>query len=173
MIASADANLDAAVRDGAFREDLYHRLRVLPIRVPPLRDRPEDIPLLARAFLRESGTRHGRRRLRLTADAMSAIERHLWPGNIRELKHVIERSVLSLESAREEISTADLPTDLFEDFSRIYAPDATGRPTLDEVERRYIEIVLRAVKDNQGEAARLLGISRKALWEKRRRYGLR
>ncbi|HEX6973993.1 MAG TPA: sigma-54 dependent transcriptional regulator [Vicinamibacterales bacterium] len=173
VIASADANLEAAVRDGAFREDLYHRLRVLPLRIPPLRDRPADIQPLARAFLRESGARHGRPRLRLATDAASALERHTWPGNVRELKHTIERAVLSLDTDRDELRAQDLPPDLFEDVGHLYAPDATGRPTLDEVERRYIELTLRQTKDNQGEAARILGISRKALWEKRKRYGLR
>jgi DNA-binding NtrC family response regulator len=173
VIASADANLEAAVRDGAFREDLYHRLRVLPLRLPPLRDRAQDIPLLARAFLRESGTRHGRRSLKLTADALSALERHAWPGNVRELKHTIERTVLSMDAARDDVMASDLPVDLFEETSRLYAPDAAGEPTLEELERRYIELTLRRTKDNQGEAARILGISRKALWEKRKRFGLR
>lgn len=173
VIASAEANLEAAVRDGAFREDLYHRLRVLPLKVPPLRERRDDVLPLAREFLNEARRRHGRVALRLTRDAMSALERHSWPGNVRELKHAIERAVLSLEPGREEIAAADLPPELFEDAAAIYQPDAAGRPTLETVERRYIEIVLRQAKDNQSEAARVLGISRKALWEKRRRYGLK
>jgi DNA-binding NtrC family response regulator len=173
VIASADAHLEAAVRDGAFREDLYHRLRVLPLRLPPLRDHRGDIPPLARAFLRESGARQGRARLRLSNDAISALERYAWPGNVRELKHAIERTVLSLEPGRDEVRAMDLPPELFEDVAHLYAPDATGLPTLDEVERRYIEQTLRQTKDNQGEAAKILGISRKALWEKRKRYGLR
>lgn len=173
VIASADANLEAAVRDGAFREDLYHRLRVLPLRLPPLRDRRGDIPPLARAFVRESATRHERARLRLSADAVSALERHRWPGNVRELKHVIERTVLSLDAARDEIRATDLPPELFEETAGLFTADAKGGPTLEELERRYIEVTLRQTKDNQGEAARILGISRKALWEKRKRYGLR
>ena len=81
--------------------------------------------------------------------------------------------MLSLDPDRNTLSAADLPLELFEDPARLFEPDASRRPTLAELERRYIEIVLRQVKDNQGEAARILGISRKALWEKRRRYGLR
>ena len=92
---------------------------------------------------------------------------------MRELKHVVERTVLSLDPSRDEVRAADLPMELFEDASRLFEADASGRPTLDELERRYVELVLRQAKDNQGEAARILGISRKALWEKRRRYGLR
>ncbi len=173
VIASADAQLETAVRDGAFREDLYHRLRVLPIRLPALRDRRADIPPLARALLRVSAARDRRGRLRLSAEAISAFERYPWPGNVRELKHAIERTVLSLDRDRDEIRAADLPPELFEEVTELYAADTTGPPTLDEVERRYIEMTLRRVRDNQREAARLPGISRKALWEKRRRYGLR
>ena len=173
VIASAEANLESAVRDGAFREDLYHRLRVLPLKVPPLRERREDVLPLARDFLNEAGRRHGRGPLRLMRDAVSALERHAWPGNVRELKHTIERAVLSLEPGRDEIRAGDLPLELFDDVAAIFEPDAAGQPTLEAVERRYIEIVLRQVKDNQSEAARILGISRKALWEKRRRYGLK
>ena len=173
VIASADAGLEAKVRRGEFREDLYHRLRVLPLRLPPLRERRGDVPLLARAFLRESAARHKRGPLRLAPDAVSALERHAWPGNVRELRHVLERTVVSIEVDRAEIAAADLPPEVFDEPSNLYASDASGPPTLADLERRYIEVVLRQVKDNQSEAARVLGISRKALWEKRRRYGLR
>ena len=173
VIASAEANLEAAVRDGAFREDLYHRLRVLPLKVPPLRERREDVLPLAREFLNDARRRHGRGALRLTSSALSALERHIWPGNVRELKHTIERAVLSLEPGRDAIDSSDLPLELFDEVPAIYSPDTAGQPTLEMVERRYIELVLRHAKDNQSEAARILGISRKALWEKRRRYGLK
>jgi DNA-binding NtrC family response regulator len=173
VVASAEANLETAVTDGAFREDLYHRLRVLPLKVPPLRDRRSDILPLARLFVREAAGRHRRGTPRFSPDAASVLERYEWPGNVRELKHVIERAVLSLDAARDDIGVPELPVDLFDDTSRLYDADLKGRPTLDEVERRYIELVLRQTRDNQGEAARILGISRKALWEKRRRYGFK
>jgi two-component system response regulator HydG len=173
VVASAEAHLETAVRDGAFREDLYHRLRVLPIKVPPLRERREDVLPLAREFLNEARRRHSRPVLHFTPEAVSALERHAWPGNLRELKHTIERAVLSLEPGREVLDASDLPLELFEDAAAVYEADAIGRPTLEAVERRYIELVLRHAKDNQSEAARILGISRKALWEKRRRYGLK
>jgi DNA-binding NtrC family response regulator len=114
-----------------------------------------------------------RPRLRFSADAISALERHSWPGNVRELKHVVERAVLSSSAQAADVTAADLPVELFEDLSSLQQPDADGPPTLADLERRYIELVLRQTRDNQGEAARILGISRKALWEKRRRYGLR
>ena len=173
ILASADAMMETAVRDGAFREDLYHRLRVLPLRIPPLRERREDIVPLAREFVRDAALRHGRGTVRLTSEAASVLERYEWPGNVRELKHVVERAVLSLERGEEDLGAPQLPGDLFEDTASLYRADTIGSPTLEEVERRYIELVLRQVKNNQSEAARVLGISRKALWEKRRRYGLK
>jgi DNA-binding NtrC family response regulator len=173
VVASAEANLETAVKEGMFREDLYHRLRVLPLRVPPLRERRQDVLPLVRAFLRESTARHNRPPLRVSAGAASALERYGWPGNVRELKHVVERAVMSLDASRDELRAADLPLELFEDQEQTFQPVSSGLPTLDEVERRYIELVLRQVKDNQGEASRILGISRKALWEKRRRYGFK
>jgi DNA-binding NtrC family response regulator len=173
VVASAEANLETAVKEGMFREDLYHRLRVLPLRVPPLRERRQDVLPLVRAFLRESTARHNRPPLRVSTGAASALERYGWPGNVRELKHVVERAVMSLDASRDELRAADLPLELFEDQEQTFQPVSSGLPTLDEVERRYIELVLRQVKDNQGEASRILGISRKALWEKRRRYGFK
>ncbi len=173
VVASAEANLERAVTDGAFREDLYHRLRVLPLKVPPLRDRPADVLPLAHLFLREAAARQGRVAPRLTAAAAAVLQRYGWPGNVRELKHVVELAVLSLDAGREEIGTSEIPLEVFEDTAHLFDAGPSDRPTLEEVERRYIELVLRQVRDNQSAAARILGISRKALWEKRRRYGLR
>jgi two-component system response regulator AtoC len=173
VVASADATLESAVRDGAFREDLYHRLRVLPLRVPPLRERREDVIPLAKQFLREARLRHKRRALTFSPGAESALQRHRWPGNVRELHHTIERAVLSLDPERDVLAAEDMPLELFESVDHLYGSDESGPPTLEQIERRYIELVLRRVKENQGEAAQILGISRKALWEKRRRYGLK
>jgi DNA-binding NtrC family response regulator len=173
VVASAEANLESAVKDGAFREDLYHRLRVLPLKVSPLRDRRADILPLTRLFLRESAARHRRAAPRLSPAAAAVLERYGWPGNVRELKHVAERAVLSLDAERDEIDTPALPLELFEDTAHLFDAVQAGQPTLEDVERRYIELVLRQARDNQSQAARILGISRKALWEKRRRYGLK
>ena len=173
VIASGGVHIEAAVRDGAFREDLYHRLRVLPLRVPPLREHREDIELLARGFVKAVCARMARPAPTLADDAISALERHDWPGNVRELKHVIERALLSSDAGISQIRAADLPLELYDNVSETYAPDVEGQPTLAELERRYVELILRQTRDNQSEAARILGISRKALWEKRRRFGLR
>lgn len=172
VIASAGAGIEAAVRDGAFRGDLYHRLSVLPLHVPPLRERRPDILPLAERFLGETAGRYGRPALRLSPAAQGLLERHRWPGNVRELRHMIERTVVGLDPGRTEIAPGDLPIEVLEDAEAIAAADGAERPTLETLERLYITRVLRETRGNQTEAAQILGISRKALWEKRKRYGL-
>ncbi|HXH07910.1 MAG TPA: sigma-54 dependent transcriptional regulator [Vicinamibacterales bacterium] len=171
VIASAAEGIERAVREGLFRDDLFHRLRVLPLRVPPLRERRADIVPLARHFLRRAAAAAARPGLRWSPDAEAALQRYPWPGNVRELRHVVERAVLDVPAGRTEITTADLPLDLLADPA-VYMGGPRDRPTLGELERRYIELVLRETRGNQTAAARILGISRKALWDKRRRYGL-
>lgn len=172
VIASAADGLERAVQEGTFRDDLYHRLRVLPLEVPPLRDRRADILPLARAFIAKSAASAGREPLRLTRDAADALLRYPWPGNVRELKHTMERVVLQADPARREIDRADLPIELFDAPAAYLGAGPEDRPTLEVLERRYIELVLRETRGNQTAAAKLLGISRKALWEKRKRFGL-
>lgn len=170
ILASASADIETAVRDGLFRNDLYHRLRVLPLLIPPLRQRPEEILFLARRFILEIAGGLKRPPPELTADAGNALLRHRWPGNIRELRYTIERVLVS--GSAERITIADLPQEVLEEHESYLAPDGPSRPTLDEVERRYIELTLRHARGSQTAAARILGISRKALWEKRKRYGM-
>ena len=165
IVASAADGIEAAVKDGRFRMDLYHRLRVLPLRIPPLRQRAGDVPVLARRVLIELAT--GRRTPALSRAAMSLLNEHDWPGNVRELRHVLERAVMASDA---DLIDADDLADLAPSPARIAAGDSPDRPTLDELERRYIAFVLRETKGNQSRAAAVLGISRKALWEKRKRY---
>jgi DNA-binding NtrC family response regulator len=171
IVASAGAGIEGAVREGLFRDDLYHRLRVLPLHIPPLRERRQDILPLAQEFVDEAAERYNRAGLAFAGLTRELLERHAWPGNVRELRHVIERTIVGLEPGRSEIQPSDLPIEVFEDADALVAggPDL---PTLETLERRYIARVLRDVRGNQTEAARILGISRKALWEKRKRYGL-
>lgn len=174
IIASADARIEEAVREGNFRSDLFHRLRVLPLRIPPLRERRADILPLARRFLSEAARRMNRPTPALTRAAAGALQAYPWPGNVRELRHALERALVAMDPAdRRPIDVADLPLDVLDTPDAYYAPARDGRPTLDEVERRYIELTLREARGNQTKAARILGISRKALWEKRKRYGLK
>jgi two-component system response regulator HydG len=171
LIASADAGVEDAVRDGTLRAELFHRLSVLPVQIPPLRERPDDIMPFARMFVDEAAARIKRAPPAIAADAEDALLRYHWPGNVRELQHVIERVLLA--GVGDEITTADLPLDVLEANEAYLAPAAAKRPTLDEVERRYIELTLQVVRGNQTRAAEILGISRKALWEKRKRFGMR
>jgi DNA-binding NtrC family response regulator len=169
IIASADATIERAVDDGSFRAELFHRLRVLPMQVPPLRERPDDILPLAVAFLADLSARLQREPPAIAADAQEAMLRYRWPGNVRELQHVIERMLVG--GIGDVITASALPLDVLEGGEAYFAPTASARPTLDEVERRYIELTLQYARGNQTRAAAILGISRKALWEKRKRYG--
>jgi two-component system, NtrC family, response regulator HydG len=172
IVASAGDGLERAVQDGAFRDDLYHRLRVLPLHVAPLRERPGDVLPLARHFLARACSGAGRDSLRLTRAAGAALARYPWPGNVRELKHTMERVAMQTDAARREIEPADLPIEIFDAPEAYFGAGPGDRPTLAELERRYLELVLREQRGNQTETARRLGISRKALWEKRKRFGL-
>jgi DNA-binding NtrC family response regulator len=171
IIASADAGIEDAVRDGTLRAELFHRLSVLPVQIPPLRERPDEIMPLAQLFVAEVAAQLTRPAPAIAAGAEDALRRYRWPGNVRELRHVLERTLVA--GVGDEIAAADLPLDLLEGDDAYLAPAAAARPTLEDVERRYIEITLQYAKGNQTRAAAILGISRKALWEKRKRYGLR
>jgi len=170
VVASADAGVEDAVREGRFRGDLFHRIGVLPIRIPPLRERPEDIAPLARHFLGRAAAAASRVAPTIAPDVLGALRDYAWPGNVRELKHVVERALAAVD--RGGLTLRHLPQEILEGAA--LKPDALPgrRPTLDEVERRYIAATLQHARGNQTKAAQLLGISRKALWEKRKRYGL-
>jgi len=167
IVASAADGVESAVRDGRFRMDLYHRLRVLPLRLPPLRQRAGDVPVLVRRLLAE--LTNGRRAPVLSREAMALLGRHDWPGNVRELRHVLERAVMA--SNHGDIDAGDL-VELAPSPERVADGESRERPTLDDLERRYIAFVLRETRGNQSRAASVLGISRKARWEKRKRYGI-
>jgi len=170
IVASADAHVEDLVLKGAFRSDLYHRLRVLPLFVPPLRERPEDIVPFARYFLKAAASTARREAPPLSREVTAALRDYNWPGNVRELRHAIERAVQAADGG--PIALDHLPPEILE--APALKPDSAlaRRPTLDEVERRYIVATLQFARGNQTDAARILGISRKALWEKRKRYGL-
>ena len=169
VVASASEDIARAVAEGRFRTDLYHRLRVLPLRVPSLTERTGDLPILIRRLLSAIAETSGRSVPTLTPDALAALAGYRWPGNVRELGHVLERAVLNTDGP--VLSAADLPSSIVS--PELVADGATGeRPTLDALQRRYIAFVLKDTRGNQSRAAEILGISRKALWEKRKRYGM-
>jgi DNA-binding NtrC family response regulator len=162
IIAATNKNLKKAVAAGLFREDLYYRLKVIALDIPPLRDRRDDIPLLAHYFLRRAAERSRKTVTGFSDEAMEALCRYSYPGNVRELENVIERAVAL---AREEtIHLHDLPHDLRELEVFSFAEDGSHLRSLKEVEREYIQWVLRRVGRNRTRAARVLGIDRATLW---------
>jgi len=170
VIAATNKRLQDAVKEGKFREDLFYRLQIVPILMPPLRDRPEDIPLLIENFFEQFSAKHKRRRKRMSLDALQICQRFPWPGNVRQLRNTIERVVITCREPVVQI--ADLP-----DFLREHDRNSTLftiRPgtSLAEVEKLLIRQTLTHVSSNREEAAKTLGISRRALQYKLKEYGL-
>ena len=166
LIALTNVDLDEAVRRRAFREDLYYRLNVMRLHLPPLRERREDIEKLARIFLKTYAAKHGRNISAFAPDALAILKAYEFPGNVRELANTIERGVIVAGNAR--VEAADLPEALR--AAVLMQARATQRQTLAELEADYISETLAATGGNKSEAARLLGISRKNLYEKLARY---
>jgi len=169
VVAATNVELEHAVAEGKFRQDLYYRLSVVVIRVPPLRDRRSDIPLLVDEFLRTSCARAGRER-RLSDGALEMLNNYRWPGNVRELENTIERLVLF--SPGTVIEVADLPAGLGGQVPTAEQRIFADLPTLDEVERRYLLHVLENVKGNRSRAAEVMGIDRRTLYRMAERFGI-
>jgi DNA-binding NtrC family response regulator len=169
FLSSTTVDLRDAVEAGAFRDDLYHRLSVVPLTLPPLRERREDIVPLANHFIRRA-REHERVVVRaFDAAALDVLRGYRWPGNVRELRSVVERAMLFADN--ELITSAAFPPHVLEQPQALW----TGRdrlPSLRDVEECYIRHVLEQVGGSQTRAAAVLGISRKSLWERRRRYGI-
>jgi DNA-binding NtrC family response regulator len=169
VIAATNVPLEQAVAEGRFRQDLYYRLSVIVIRVPPLRDRRADIPLLIGSFLEDACRRAGQRKM-LSTSALDALLRHTWPGNVRELRNTIERLVVSSHGSMieafelTETVTAALPGPRDQPFSDL--------PTLDDLERRYLLHVLEAANGNRTRAAEILGVDRRTLYRMAERFGI-
>lgn len=170
VVAATNKNLQDAVATGKFREDLLYRLQIVPIAIPPLRERAEDIPLLVESFLEHFWTKHKRRRKRLSAEALQLCQRFPWPGNVRQLRNTMERLVITCKNGT--IDAGDLPSFLITHDRN--ATTFTIRPgmTLAEVEKLLIRQTLTHVTANREEAANLLGISRRSLQYKLKEYGL-
>jgi DNA-binding NtrC family response regulator len=170
VIAATNKKLQESVAQGKFREDLFYRLQIVPIVMPPLRERVEDVPLLVERFFEHFTAKHKRRRKRMSADAMLLCQRFPWPGNVRQLRNMIERLVITCRDAVVEVN--HLP-DFLRDYERnsITFEVRPGTP-LAEVEKLLIRQTLDHVTSNREEAARALGISRRALQYKLKEYGL-
>jgi two-component system response regulator AtoC len=166
LIALTNVDLDDAVKRRAFREDLFYRLNVVRLRVPPLRERREDIEKLARDLVKTYALKHGRDVTGINAEAMAILKAYEFPGNVRELANTIERA--TIVATETLIQVADLPEALRATIA--LQQRRKGRRTLAEVEEDYINETLEAAGGNKAEAARLLGISRKNLYERLARY---
>ena len=183
VVLATNQDLEQAVAAGTFREDLYYRINVISIEMPPLRDRKSDVQTLAEHFLRRFATEHGREGLHFAPDAVAALLAATWPGNVRQLENVIERAVVL--SQGDTIDASDLPAQLrgrspgVADPSAIDDPvDAAAAPrplkeALVAPERRIIEQALRHCGGNREHAAKVLGINRSTLFHKLRKLGIR
>ncbi|HEX6737987.1 MAG TPA: sigma-54 dependent transcriptional regulator [Vicinamibacteria bacterium] len=165
LVAATHHDLARLVEESRFRRDLFFRISTLPLRVPPLRERLEDIPLLARHFLDRFGLELGRRGATLSAEALAALQQYQWPGNVRELRNVLERALLVAEG--ETVRAQDLR---FASVPPAAIPD--GVLSLDELERCGIARALDAERGHVGRAAVRLGVPRSSLYKKIKRYGL-
>jgi DNA-binding NtrC family response regulator len=170
IIAATHRDLRAAIAEGKFREDLYYRLSMVELHVPPLRERPEDIALLARHFVQKFSREFGKQITGLTPRALIVLERHLWPGNVRELEHVIGRGCMLTDDALLDMD--DLPAGLTaQNGAGVEDPKQAVSP-LAEQEKRMVQEALREAGGNQSAAARKLGIGRDALRYKIKRHNL-
>ena len=173
IIAATNVDLKRAISGGAFREDLYYRLNVVPIAVPPLRSRPHDIPLLVDHFVRRYNQRFGKRITGLVPEALAALADYRWPGNIRELQNVVERAVVLGEGPL--VHLEDLPMDVVLGERHLRDGDAPALPlseALDQFERQVVARVLERVRWSQSEAAEILGLHRNTLLRKIAKWGL-
>ncbi len=173
LIAATHRDLEAMVREGTFREDLWYRLNVVPLEMPPLRRRREDIPLLAQHFLGKHAQRHGRPAPELAPDLVEHLERYAWPGNVRQLENVIERLVVLARA--DTLHAEDLPAEL-RGSEKVFGGVRMELPddgiVLDEVERELLREALERTGGNQSAAARYLGISRQTLIYRMQKHGL-
>ncbi len=171
VIAATNKDLEAEIAAGRFRQDLYFRLNVIPIRVPPLAERREDIPLLVETFMTKLGKRMGIKPKKVTPEAVEALLAYPWPGNVRELRNLVERLLIMVPG--EEVTPADLPMRLAE--GKVFWP---SRPlplkqAREAFEREYIAQVLKACEQNMSQAARILGLERSHLYRKVKALGLK
>jgi DNA-binding NtrC family response regulator len=159
VLSATNADIGAEVQEGRFREDLLFRLNTVEIRLPPLRNRREDVPALAAHYLELHGRKYGKRLEGVTPDAIAALLAHGWPGNVRELDHVIERAVLLARGPKLDVGDLALG-------SARAGQGAFERMTLDQAERHLIQLALERCSGNVSDAARDLGVSRSALYRK-------
>ena len=170
ILAATNKDLKNEVEKGTFRQDLYYRLAVITVEVPPLSERKDDIPLLSQHFLEKFSTAQGKQVEKISHDVMDILMSYAFPGNVRELENIIERAV-TLTSG-DTVETSQLPADLREQRFDIRRRPKTEFLTLEENEKEYIGWVLEQVNGNKTKAAEILGIDRVSLWRKLKRYSM-
>jgi DNA-binding NtrC family response regulator len=171
IVAATNRDLEEEIRRGGFRSDLFYRLNVITLHLPPLRDRPEDVPVLAEHFLDKFSASRGREALPLSPEALSALQAYDWPGNVRELENALERAAVL--TGGERIEPASLPPRITERQAQpLVAAPTPPNPTLEIIERAYIHWVLQSEHGNKTRAAEVLGIDPSTLYRKLQRYGV-
>jgi transcriptional regulator with PAS, ATPase and Fis domain len=168
LVCATNIDLDAALRDGKLREDLYFRINTITLGVPPLRERTEDIPLLCEHFLEKYRHRHQRNVRSIAPAAYHVLIRHRWPGNVRELENVIERGVLVAKGV--EITVVDLPESLRTESTSATEFVIPPHRTLAEIEKMAIVQTLQRTNWNKQEAAQILGLYRPTLYSKMKKH---
>ena len=173
LVAATNRELATEVEEGRFREDLYYRLRVFPVEIPPLRHRREDIPDLARTFVDQYNAEFGKKVREISPEAMELLEKHPWPGNVRELKNVVERAVLLTED--DVLTVGSLPPEVRgersgdSDLLPEFGPEGVD---MEELERQLLIEALNRSGGNRTEAGRLLGLSRHQIRNRLKKYGV-
>ncbi|MGH7458748.1 MAG: sigma-54-dependent transcriptional regulator [Longimicrobiaceae bacterium] len=171
IIAASNRDLEDEMRRGGFRGDLFYRLNVISLHLPPLKDRDEDVAILAAHFLARFAQSRGRPTPKLSSGALAALRRYDWPGNVRELENALERAAVLCEG--DEISAQALPARITEKTPHPLVSDhLPPNPPLEIIERAYVEWVLRAEEGSRAEAARTLGIDPSTLYRKLQKYGI-
>jgi DNA-binding NtrC family response regulator len=168
LVSACNRDLEQLVQEGRFRQDLYYRLNVIRIALPPLRQRPEDIPMLVEHFMGKFAAQANRKIEGIEQDALAALMNYRWPGNVRELEHTIERAALLGKGSN--LSLRDLPLPLLEHDDDAVTEAAAKSYTLRDLERQYIMRVMETTNGNKTEAARILGVDRTTLYRKLEEY---
>ena len=169
VVAATSRNLEQMVKDGLFRRDLYYRLNVFPVSMPPLRERQGDIPLLVENFLEKYGHKIGKRGLRVAPEAEALLLAHSWPGNIRELENVIERAVILTTDG---LIRPDLLPPAMQAPCALCSLRGTLPDAIEQLERQLITEALQEYRGNMGHAAQALGISERVMGLRMRKFGL-
>jgi transcriptional regulator with PAS, ATPase and Fis domain len=169
IISATNRNLTKLVDEGAIRKDFYFRINVIPINLPPLRERLEDIPLLAEFFFRKNQLKSGKNIQGITNDTMDALVNYWWPGNVRELKGAFEYAFVTCQETM--IKPRHLPLNI---IHKNKSPGINRQPSLNREEIKKIELIetLKQTNGNQSEAARVLGVTRVTIWNRMKRFGI-